>query len=402
MADQRFARLAEQLAERGVDGEDHAVDVHFEVAVAHRLEDRPVARLAVFQALEHLVHLARQLSQLVVAEVAQAYRVGVASDFGDLPVEPLDTAQDPQLQGQVADQESAQRDQQGGAEEEVDGLLALDVEQAFLGDVEAQLRLAAGTQVLHRDLLDMFADEPPWAEQGLVVGTAAAAAQRLPGGVGGDVGHRLQVGLHLFAEVGQAFPVEEVAGEDRALRRRATLVVADRHADQQGRQVVDQQQLAQAVVGASAKVQRAEADGALLQRLEQGLVARRGGAEEHALVGRGRGPLLQLQVTPVVEEQDEVETQVVEHLVVEVFLFEGLVGALDEVVAGIPPSVGANDVQVALQLEVQPVVQDGGALLQALLVLSVETAQQDAFRQEPDTAETGGQQRQEQPEQACA
>ncbi len=112
MADQRFARLAEQLAERGVDGEDHAVDVHFEVAVAHRLEDRPVARLAVFQALEHLVHLARQLSQLVVAEVAQAYRVGVASDFGDLPVEPLDTAQDPQLQGQVADQESAQRDQQ--------------------------------------------------------------------------------------------------------------------------------------------------------------------------------------------------------------------------------------------------------------------------------------------------
>lgn len=163
-------------------------------------------------------------------------------------------------------------------------------------------------------------------------------------GVGGDVGHRLQVGLHLFAEVGQAFPVEEVAGEDRALRRRATLVVADRHADQQGRQVVDQQQLAQAVVGASAKVQRAEADGALLQCLEQGLVARRGGAEEHALVGRGRGPLLQLQVTPVVEEQDEVESQVVEHLVVEVFLFEGLVGALDEVVAGIPPSVGANDV----------------------------------------------------------
>lgn len=107
-------------------------------------------------------------------------------------------------------------------------------------------------------------------------------------------------------------------------------------------------------------------------------------------------------MTPVVEEQDEVESQVVEHLVVEVFLFEGLVGALDEVVAGIPPSVGANDVQVALQLEVQPVVQDGGALLQALLVLSVETAQQDAFRQEPDTAETGGQQRQEQPEQACA
>lgn len=106
--------------------------------------------------------------------------------------------------------------------------------------------------------------------RGLVVGTAAAAAQRLPGGVGGDVGHRLQVGLHLFAEVGQAFPVEEVAGEDRALRRRATLVVADRHADQQGRQVVDQQQLAQAVVGASAKVQRAEADGALLQCLEQG------------------------------------------------------------------------------------------------------------------------------------
>jgi hypothetical protein len=51
-----------------------------------------------------------------------------------------------------------------------------------------------------------------------------------------------------------------------------------------------------------------------------------------------------LQVTPVVEEQDEVESQVVEHLVVEVFLFEGLVGALDEVVAGIPPSVGANDV----------------------------------------------------------
>lgn len=127
-----------------------------------------------------------------------------------------------------------------------------------------------------------------------------------------------------------------------------------------------------------------------------------GGAEEHALVGCGRGPLLQLQVTPVVEEQDEVEPQVVEHLVVEVFLFEGLVGALDEVVAGIPPGVGANDVQVALQLEVQPIVQDGGALLQALLVLSVETAQQDAFRQEPDTAETGGQQRQEQPEQACA
>lgn len=113
----------------------------------------------------------------------------------------------------------------------------------------------------------------PRAEQGLVVGTLQRSGFQVASvAMLGTVAGRPASVRGKLASV----PGREVVARIAPFAGALFLVVADRHADQQGRQVVDQQQPAQAVVGASAKVQRAEADGALLQRLEQGLVARRG------------------------------------------------------------------------------------------------------------------------------
>lgn len=118
----------------------------------------------------------------------------------------------------------------------------------------------------------MFVDELLWVEQGLVVGIVVVVVQWFLGGVGGDVGYCLQVGLYLFVEVGQVFLVEEVVGEDCVFCWCVILVVVDRYVDQQGWQVVDQQQFVQVVVGVFVKVQCVEVDGVLLQCFEQGLV----------------------------------------------------------------------------------------------------------------------------------
>ncbi|MNG39930.1 hypothetical protein D3C84_1282820 [compost metagenome] len=55
-----------------VEAGDLAVLIEFEITVVDGVENRAVTRFALRQAFEHLVEFAGQLSQLVVAVIAQA------------------------------------------------------------------------------------------------------------------------------------------------------------------------------------------------------------------------------------------------------------------------------------------------------------------------------------------
>jgi hypothetical protein len=152
LAHRLVAAVAEHAAEGAVHPQHDAVVVQLEIAVADALQYRLVARFALFQAGEHPIDFTGQLADFVRAEVAQARQPRGAADAGDFLIEAPHAADDPDFQRQVGQQQGGQGDQQGHAEEQPGGFLALLEGSARLA-LEAELRLAGGTQVEQGGLL---------------------------------------------------------------------------------------------------------------------------------------------------------------------------------------------------------------------------------------------------------
>ncbi|MNZ60979.1 hypothetical protein D3C78_790600 [compost metagenome] len=399
LADQLLGAIADHLAEGCVDHQEVAGGVHLDITVADCVEDGLVAGLALLQAFDHVVEFAAELAQFARASFAQALQVRVMADGAGFPVQALQRADDPEFEDEITHRQRRQDHRQRFAEEQPDGLLALLVDLAGQGDLEAELRFAQGVEEHHVDLPPGVVEHLAFVEHHPAV--QSRNGKRAPGAVqlGGREHAHVRPDLQLIGL--QALVVEQHASDQGAVRIELAAVVADRVAEQHDWRATDHQQLGESR-GALLEIQRADPFGALHDGLFQTAVILRPWPHGNPLLRVGQIPFLGDHLAIGIEVEDEVETEMLEHVDLEVFVDVILGRVVDELVAFVPPGIDADEVQVAFALVDQAVVEDAHLVIEALAVHAVVAAEEYPVGQQPHACKGDGQQWQEQPEQALA
>jgi len=353
------------------------------------LKDQFVAAFTARQAFQHAVEFLAQLADLVMSLVAQAWQVLATIDATDFQVESCQAAQHPILEDGKGQRRRQQDDQQGGAEKQVDGLLALQVVGALAFQVKGQSRLALAIEQGQLAVLVLFV-EAPRAEQGMAGQAVVAHFELLLGAA-----------VQLFVTQVEAcddlvlLGTEQFAGEVTAHHQHAArLALRAGRQDRRGRNQQGQVDLAEGFHAAIATARVCQVQAALTQQ-GQGLFLELLGAGrwlgvEDLQAGHLRhAPALAEQATLRVVEQDEVQAQVIQGLFIQVAADEGRVAVLDKRIAVVPPGPVLADGPVVEHFLVPLAVQFVRGFCQLHGVQLIETLQQQVLAQPPDARQAG-------------
>ncbi|MCY1355299.1 hypothetical protein D9M69_417150 [compost metagenome] len=378
---QSVGRAGEQFAQCPVAAGEATGAVDFEIAVADVVENGLVAVLALRQAFQHVVQVAGELAEFVVAQGAELGPRRVRADAFHLVVQAADAAQNPAVQSDVNQHDGDCRHAAGEQEEEAHGVMPLKVEGARRADAQSDFGLVEPVVEQQVDMFLVAAHQLARAELHGGACQVLLAGYRLHVAAPGLGRYHAQLAADETLQAVNTLRDEEAPGDGVSHRRCRTQDVADRAAHQHHRNAADADQLCGAGVCRVLHLQQAEMDAALddvgTQLLLPGVDAIR-----EQLVHVGHGPVFADDPAAGVEIQQEVEVLIADLLAIVIGRSrQAAVGVLDRPVGLLGKRVAAQYVEAAadeavdLQREVVRLVD------QLAFVVAVEARQQQGVGQ---------------------
>ncbi|MNO93589.1 hypothetical protein D3C76_851920 [compost metagenome] len=239
------------------------------------------------------------------------------------------------------------------------------------------MRLGAGVEKHHVDPPARVVG-PDLAEQYPAVGPGRGEGP--PAGIRDRAGGYLHFRAHLQLQVFEPGIAEHDARHHGAVGWKGAEVAADGMADQHYRGAADHQHLGEAE-RAAGEIQRSYGLRPGNDRRLERLPAHRRGAGGDAFARGRQLPFLRYHLALRVEEEDEIQPYVFEHVEFEIFLDVLAIRLGEEFPGLVPPGIDAQEFEIALALEVEPVVENAHLVVETLLVHAVVADEQNPLGQ---------------------